>query len=98
MSRICLLILNGTGTADRLCTSANSGVRPPWGYEPARLSSRRPATARATRAEAGENTGTSSLRDAMAPVHVQKGLSFKKPMKTVFSFRIVVNANLDTNN
>lgn len=89
MSRICLLILNGTGTADRLCTSDKSGVSPPWVYEPARLSSRRPATARATRAEAGENTGTSSLRDAMAPVHAQKGLSFQKPMKTVLSFRIV---------
>lgn len=72
VSRNCLLILSGTGTADRLCTSDNSGVRPPLGYEPARLSSMRPALARATCAEAGENTGTSSLTGAMVLVHVEK--------------------------
>lgn len=38
-----------------------SGVRPPCGYEPARLSSRRWAPAEmAAEAEGGEKTGTSS--------------------------------------
>lgn len=64
--RIYLLVLSGMGSADRLCTSDNSGVRPPSGYEPARLSSIRLALARATCAESGEKTGTSRLRGAIA--------------------------------
>lgn len=77
VSKISLLILSGMDTADRLCTSDNSGVRPPLGYEPARLSSMRLALASATPAEAGEKTGTSSSRGAMALVQVYRGTMVK---------------------
>lgn len=76
--KISLLILSGMGSADRLCTSDNSGVRPPLGYEPARLSSMRLALASATCAEAGEKTGTSSSRGAMAFPQAYRGVTLKK--------------------
>lgn len=78
VTRNSLLILSGMGTADRLCTSGKSGVRPPFGYEPARLSSRRLALASATCAEPGEKTGTSSFRGAMAFMHVQRATGVYK--------------------